>query len=357
MASANGKPVYVTVSALDAGHLTLPESLFVTDAEPGKRATVPSLAFLIQHPSSPPGRAHSSVTNMVFDLGIKRDLSGYAPAQEAHMADRRPIITDPDCAASLRRGGGSDGNGNGGLDPAADVDVVVLSHVHWDHVGTPSDFAAAAFVVGSGTLDLLRNGAGALYPADIFNDDELPAARTAELPPVDAAGAAGAGGGSGEYVEPRHTPAAPTATSLLPAAAKTWAWRPLAAFPAALDFFGDGSLWVVDAPGHLYGHINALARVGPRRYVYLGGDCCHDPRILRGEKGFATYDDGRGGTRSVHVHTSVARRTLDRIAEFVRESALEVEAEGEGKVEVEVVLAHDAKWREANRGRFWPGHL
>lgn len=343
MASAtnDNAPVYVTISALDAGHLTLPESLFVTDAEPGKRATVPSLAFLIQHPSPPPGRPSSSVTNIVFDLGIKRDLSGYAPPQEAHIKDRQPVITDPDCAASLRRGNN--------LDPSTDVDIVVLSHVHWDHVGTPSDFASAAFVVGSGTLDLLRTGAGPLYPADIFNDDEIPAARAAELPPVaDRVDVSG-----GRYVEPRHTPALPTATSLLPPVAKDWSWKPLAAFPAALDFFGDGSLWVIDSPGHLYGHVNALARVGPKRYVYLGGDCCHDPRILRGEKGIAMYDDGRGGTRSVHVHTGVATKTLDWIGEFVRQRALE----GEEGVDVEVVVAHDAEWREANRGRFWPGHL
>lgn len=341
--ATNDKPVYVTVSALDAGHLTLPEALFVTDAEPGKRATVPSLAFLIQHPSSPPGRPQSEVTNLVFDLGIKRDLSGYAPPQEAHIKDRQPIITDPDCAASLRRGDN--------LDPSTDVDLVLLSHVHWDHVGTPSDFASAAFVVGSGTLDLLRNGAGPLYPADIFNDDELPAARTAELPRV--VDATPDRGDAEEYAEPRHTAPAATATSLLPRAAKTWTWRPLAAFPAALDFFGDGSLWVIDAPGHLYGHVNALARVGPARYVYLGGDCCHDPRILRGEKGIATYDDGRGGTRSVHVHTGVARRTLDRIGEFVRARGMD----GVGTVDVEVVVAHDAEWRAANRARFWPGRL
>jgi hypothetical protein len=123
-----------------------------------------------------------------------------------------------------------------------------------------------------------------------------------------------------------------------------------------LDFFGDGSVYVVDSPGHLYGHVNVLARVGPKRYVYLGGDCCHDPRILRGEKGIATYDDGRDGTRSVHVHTGVARQTLDRIAEFVRQKRLE-DGQDEGEVEVEVVVAHDGEWRRQNRHRFWPGTL
>ncbi len=70
----------------------------------------------------------------------------------------------------------------------------------------------------------------------------------------------------------------------LPSAAETWSWSSSAGFPHALDFFGDGSLYIIDSPGHLYGHVNLLARADDRRYIYLGGDCRHDPRILAGEK-------------------------------------------------------------------------
>src|ERR1700754_1258340 len=104
--------VYVMVSALEAGQLTLPERLFVTDPDPEKRATVPSLSFLVQHPS-PDGK----VTKLVFDLGLKRDLSKYPPAQQAHIANRQPVILRPDCADSLKKGG---------LDPAKDIDIVML---------------------------------------------------------------------------------------------------------------------------------------------------------------------------------------------------------------------------------------
>lgn len=348
-ATANdGAAIYVTVSALDAGHLTLPERLFVTDADPEKRSTVPSLSFLIQHPSPSPARAGSEATNLVFDLGVKRDLTGYPPAQQAHIAQRQPTITDPDCAASLRHGSAQEKKDGVLLDPAKDVDIVILSHVHWDHVGTPSDFSSATFAVGSGTLDLLRHGAGPLYPAEIFNDDELPVSRTVEFPHVSRTG-------SGQYDAgehaPRHTPTPANSEAKLPPSASKWAWEPLAAFPHALDFFGDGSLYVIDSPGHLYGHVNLLARVGDRKYVYLGGDCCHDPRILSGEKEIALYDDGRGGKRSVHVDTGVARKTLDQITEFVKERR-----EG-GVLEVETVVAHDGVWRGQNRHRFWPGHL
>lgn len=330
-------PVCVTISALDGGHLTLPERLFVTDADPEKRATVPSLAFLIHHPSSLSSTS-STVTRLVFDLGVKRNLDGYTPAQQAHIAQRQPVITDPDCAASLRtREAGKP------LDPARDIDLIILSHVHWDHVGTPADFPNATFVVGSGTLSLLKNGAGPLYPAELFNHDELPASRTVELPPVDNTIDPGI---------PKHTPTPADTEVILPASSATWTWRPLAGFPAALDFFGDGSLYIIDSPGHLYGHVNLLARVGERRYIYLGGDCCHDPRLLTGEKGIALYEDGRGGMRSVHVDTGVAQKTLNRVREFVQKKKVEGE-----EVEVEVIVAHDATWREANRHRFWPGTI
>jgi glyoxylase-like metal-dependent hydrolase (beta-lactamase superfamily II) len=310
---------YVTISALQAGHLTLPEKLFVTEADPEKRATVPSLSFLIQHPFN---TISSTTSTLVFDLGLKRDLSGYRQAQQQHIAQRQPTTVSPDAAESLRKGG---------LDPK-DIDTVMLSHVHWDHVGTPTDFPNSQFVVGSGTMHLLAHGGGPLYPAEIFNPDELPNASTRELPPVRDEDA-----GKAFHRQTTHT------------------WKPLAGFPAAIDFFDDGSLYVIDAPGHLPGHINLLARVAPGKWVYLGGDCCHDPRILSGEKGIALYDDGRGGLRSVHADTDEAARTVERAARLLKKGV--VREEGGGVVDVEVVVAHDRGWAEANAERFWPGHL
>ncbi|KAM5357488.1 hypothetical protein ACJZ2D_016217 [Fusarium nematophilum] len=356
--SSPGTPACVSVSALDAGHITLPERLFITNADPQRRATVPSLSFLIQHqpsqsiPINNNSHNNDKPTRIVFDLGVKRDLNGYREMQLAHVADRQPVITDPDCADSLRKGRPDAGEPYRNLsqpllDPGKDVDFVILSHVHWDHVGTPSDFTNATFVVGSGTMDILKNGAGPLYPADLFNDDELPLFRTIELPPVKRSDDI-------DYdatpYAPKHTETPAQSVAKLPQNAKQWTWKPLAGFPNTLDFFGDGSLFVIDSPGHLYGHVNLLARLSEDKYVYLGGDCCHDPRILSGENGIAMYDDGRGGVRSVHVHTETAKRTLARIASFARE-------EKEEDVKVEVVLAHDKVWREQNRHRFWPGNL
>ncbi|KAJ7484736.1 hypothetical protein FB451DRAFT_1393258 [Mycena latifolia] len=49
----------------------------------------------------------------------------------------------------------------------------------------------------------------------------------------------------------------------------------------AHDFFGDGSLYLLDVPGHLPGHICALARVTPTSFLFLGGDACHHVGMLR----------------------------------------------------------------------------
>ncbi|KAI1193438.1 hypothetical protein F5X97DRAFT_314322 [Nemania serpens] len=345
-------PVYVTVSGLDAGHITLPDYLFVAGADPEVCTTVPSLSFLIQHPSPTASRS-GNVTNLLFDLGVKRDLSGYAAAQQPHVNKRQPIITDPDCSASLRRGAsdGSEGKGVIGeqlLNPEKDIDFVILSHVHWDHIGTPSDFSGATFIVGSGTLDLLKHGAGPFYPADQFNPDDLPALRTVELPPAPSPD----NDFHDYYAEmsaPSHTPTPADTQAKLPPSEKQWSWQPFAGFPRTIDLFGDQSIYVIDSPGHIYGHVNLLVRIGEGKFVYLGGDCCHDTRILSGEKGIAEYDDGHGGLRSVHVDTGLAKKTLTEIDEGLKQLR--------GGVEVEVVLAHDKGWRERNMHRFWPGTL
>jgi glyoxylase-like metal-dependent hydrolase (beta-lactamase superfamily II) len=306
---------YVTISALESGQLTLPERLFVTDADPEKKATVPSMAFLVRHPS--PGANGRSTTNLVFDLGIKRDVTKYMPAMQTHISNRQPTIHHPDTADSLRKGG---------LDPAKDIDIVMLSHVHWDHVGTPEDFTSSQFVVGSGTIHLLEHGAPPHYPKEIFDPHMLPRDRTKELPPIG-----------------KSTTAFSSQT--------TQKWEPLASFPAALDFFGDGSVYVIDTPGHLFGHVNLLCRIGPNKWIYLGGDCCHDYRILTGEKDIALYDDGHGELRSVHVDTDAAKQSVGHIKTLMPGG--ELLADGVNKVEV--IVAHDGGWREKNKDRFFPG--
>ncbi|KAF2158670.1 hypothetical protein M409DRAFT_71523 [Zasmidium cellare ATCC 36951] len=305
--------VYVKVAALHGGFLTLPEKLFVSNPEPDKAATVPSLCFLIEHPSTGKHRPH----RIVFDLGLKRNANDYVEGMRHHIQNRQPIIHLPDARASLRAGG---------LGAATDIDTVVLSHIHWDHVGTPSDYSRAMFVVGSGTFHALEHGVPH-YPSEMMEVDLLPEGRSLELPPVPSS---------------QHKAFAAPKEQQNPQT-----WDRLADTVDAIDFFGDGSMYIVDSPGHILGHLNALLRVSPDKWIFLGGDCAHDRRLITGEMDIAVYSDGCGGVRSVHSDLPTARQTLSSIRKLL---ALNEDS-------VEWVVAHDGNWAAENAHRFYPGYM
>jgi glyoxylase-like metal-dependent hydrolase (beta-lactamase superfamily II) len=332
----------VSVHALAAGKFDLPERCFVSPLEdPKARKTVPSLSFLIQHQSATSTTSlDGELTRIVFDLGIRRDVSLYSPQIRKHLETRQPMRTSPCVVESLSAGG---------LAPD-DIDYVILSHVHWDHVGTPSDFRYSKFVVGHGSLGLLsgrskpENGSHSHFEADL-----LPSERTVELlnPEVPA---------TPPLSDDENSPTIETPKSHSKSALDLQMWRPISIFPSAMDVFNDGSLFILNAPGHLPGHLNLLCRISlkPTKYVLLGADSCHDRRLLTGEKEIAVWSDADmpSVTRCIHIDKDVAKQTLKRIRD-----AEEGLAEDLGSVEV--IFSHDPVW-EANAkqaGRFFPGRL
>ncbi|RYF38330.1 MAG: hypothetical protein EOO38_24930 [Cytophagaceae bacterium] len=52
-------------------------------------------------------------------------------------------------------------------------------------------------------------------------------------------------------------------------------WQQFGPFDQAMDFFGDGSFWVIQAPGHMPGNLLAMAKLRTGHWVCLGSDCCH----------------------------------------------------------------------------------
>ncbi|CZR54237.1 uncharacterized protein PAC_04120 [Phialocephala subalpina] len=302
----------VKVDALSAGHLTLPERHFVHPASDEARSTVPSLAFLIQHENVETGRT----TRIVFDLGLRRNLERYSEPIQRHAATRQPISTDPDVVKSLKAGG---------LTPD-DIDYVIYSHVHWDHVGEPHDFSQSIFVVGHGAPDLFHGTSTSLRGGhSFFESDLLPQGRTIELssPTQRPLG-----------ITQSHSQKPGTPNFHQP-------WTSHLHLPHVIDLFQDGSLYIVDTPGHLPGHINLLARTGPNESVYLAGDACHDRRILRKEKTIGTWPDAEGYTCCIHANREKAEETIERIRELEKQG-------------VEVIFAHDVEWEQdpKNKGRF-----
>ena len=256
------------------------------------------------------------VERMMFDLGIKRDLTKYGlPATQAHIKLRQPVYCSADARSSLL---------SGGLDPAKDIDYVTLSHVHWDHIGLPSDYPNSQFVVGSGTLHIIEHGAP-FYPRERMERGQLPVEQTIELPPVPESN--------------RKHMAGPNQTK--------HQWRSISTLPHAVDFFDDGSLYIIDAPGHIHGHVNALLRVGPQKWVYLGGDCCHDRRIITGEKEIAVYEGDHGKMKCAHSELPQAKKTIESIQRLI-------DVNGDA---VEWIVAHDSKWASENQHRFLPNWM
>jgi len=274
--SASDNQPFFNVTPLEGGSLGMREHLFVSDPDPEKVTVVPSLCFLMRRSTS--GEA------ILFDLGIKKDMKGYSPITQSSLKTSfAPCKGDPDVTDSLKKVA---------LEPG-DITHVILSHIHWDHIGDYRPFTKARFIVGEPAKKLMENG----YPkvdATGFLQDTVPMDRT------------------------------------------TWArsddWGPIGPFPKALDFFGDGSLYLVDAAGHMPGHTNVLARTDPSgKWAYFAADSAHDVRLLTGEKTFGYYNDDNGRRCCMHQDEEAAKQHIKRIASLPDN--------------VTVWIAHDADWQ------------
>lgn len=285
---------YCEVSALDGGFLDMPDHLLVSTAKPGERHIVPSLAFLLTHAQT---RAR-----LLFDLGMDPEHE-YTEVYKArpHIGIIHKPVPPVDIVSSLKKGG---------LKPE-DVSHICLSHVHWDHVGNPSLFPKAEFIVGGEARKLFSPGFPT-NPKSAFPEDLLPAERT-------------------KFVDTENDD-----------------WRPVGPFPRALDYFGDGALYIVDSPGHLPGHLNILARTSnDGAWIYLAGDSAHDWRLVRGEGNIAEFVDESRGRICIHSDVQRAAEHIRRVADMTT------------LPRVRVLLAHDNEWYDANKdgNSFWPGKI
>ncbi|KAM5543131.1 hypothetical protein V8D89_003005 [Ganoderma adspersum] len=275
---------YIKISALEAGKVKVPLTFILDNAPPGETAVFPVLCFLLRHSTRP--------ETFLFDLGIHKDWDALSPGWRAEInAAGADMLVPEDAPSALRRGG---------LDPAA-LTYACISHAHVDHIGDPAAFTRATYLLGAGTQSLLPTStldSGPSKSASHNQTDKFSLGLLAALPRART-----------RFLDLAEAPA-------------------LGPFAHALDFFGDGSLYVVDAPGHLAGHVNVLAHVG-RRGVGV-------PRGRQRARLGAAHGRGAGRNRA------------GRIAELMRENA-----------RVRVLLAHDRPWYAENEGgeAFWPGEI
>ncbi|KZT08093.1 uncharacterized protein LAESUDRAFT_811589 [Laetiporus sulphureus 93-53] len=125
----------------------------------------------------------------------------------------------------------------GGI-PSETMSRIILSHLHFDRIGVTSVFPNATSVVGMGSEHLLKDGFPANPQSDILQNTLLDC--TCFLADEDFNMSIGP-------------------------------------FPRALDYFADGSLYLVDTIGHLAGHVNVLVRTSATgSWIYLAVDTAAD---------------------------------------------------------------------------------
>ncbi|RAR06491.1 glycoside hydrolase family 3 protein [Stemphylium lycopersici] len=165
---------------------------------------------------------------VLWDLGLDDDRSCYTPWVNKFMLDYVNHVGPRQTIVQQLSDRGV---------AAEDVDTVLFSHAHFDHSRPISNvFPNAKAYFGPGTR-------AACEPGHMKNPDLQ---------------------WDGRFFDPDN-------------ATEDWGelngdWKPFGPFEKALDYFGDGSFWVLSAPGHMAGNLAAAARLQDGEWVILGSD-------------------------------------------------------------------------------------
>ncbi|OBT82489.1 hypothetical protein VE02_08162 [Pseudogymnoascus sp. 03VT05] len=188
----------------------------------------PSYSFLIEGPN---GR------KILFDLGIRPDWRKLAPIVVNRISNQGWDLGADKHIATILEENNQDLN---------EIEAIILSHWHWDHMGDPSTFpASTSLVVGPGFKKAFLPGYPEWEDSPILKRDyegrkiieidfaEQPSLKIGRLD--------------------------------------------------AYDYFEDGSFYILNAPGHAIGHICALARTtsAPDTFVLIAADAIHHCGELR----------------------------------------------------------------------------
>lgn len=263
----------------------------------------PDYSFLVSN-----GKRH-----VLFDLGVRKDWENLPPKTVSLIKSTTNADIGPNIADIL------DSDKSGLNVRSKDIEAIIWSHHHFDHTGDPSTFpASTTLVVGPGVKDAAWPG----YPTNpdsTVQDSDIAGREVREIS--------------------------------FDNAAETVKFGPF----DAVDYFGDGSFYLLDAPGHSVGHLCGLARVtvNPDTFVFMGGDCCHHPGVLRPSKHLplplseASQDSNlyaEADTKNDDTRTDAFFRVAPTLTSDHSKALETVEKikELEGYGAVFVILAHDA---------------
>lgn len=210
-----------------------PSFILDQDYKGYKDLKLPSYSFLISN-----GSRH-----LLWDLGIRKDWENMAPKVLETVKKMGALNIDKDTAQIL------DEDETVGI-KSKDIEAVIWSHHHFDHQGNVSLFPHSTnLIVGPG----FKKEYLPFYPTNPDSNNLESDIEGRELQEVDFT-TDGKGLQIGDC--------------------------------AAIDYFDDGSFYLLDTPGHTPTHICALARVtcSPDTFVLMGGDAAHHAGEIRPSK-------------------------------------------------------------------------
>ncbi|KAH7265764.1 beta-lactamase-like protein [Fusarium solani] len=177
------------------------------------------MCFLLEH------KTDLGSEYVLFDCGSRKDFWNGSPQTNKMIASNLVGMQVDHGVDEILASSGFD---------LASLKSIVWSHWHWDHIGDGSKFPPSIdIVVGPG-----------------FTAEFAPGWPEKPDSPVLASDLRG---------HRIHEPEFDTS---------------VAGFTAH-DYFGDGSFYLLDVPGHALGHICGLARTTPDTFIFMGADACH----------------------------------------------------------------------------------
>lgn len=209
---------------LDCGSTYIPDLNLFSDtrAYPGQGKALTASCYLIKH-----GDRY-----MLWDTGLPASMKGAKIDQKTGGATITKTIVEQ--------------LGELGIKPEQ-IEMIGISHYHYDHVGQAESFPGATLMIGKGDLDALS--------------------------------------------------ATPPTFGANPAALKTWISGAGKSVPVSgdRDIFSDGSVTMVDTPGHTPGHHALLVKLGSGKAFLLTGDLAHFQENYT-SNGVPTFNTNRADT-------------------------------------------------------------